>query len=69
MLKAGEKSGKLGQVSDKISMFYEKKLQASIKAVMILIEPLMITILGAIIGTIAIALLLPVFKISTVISH
>jgi len=69
MLKAGEKSGKLGQVSDKISLFYEKKLQASIKAVMTLIEPLMITILGAIIGTIAIALLLPVFRISSVIAH
>lgn len=69
MLKAGEKSGKLAQVSDKVSLFYEKKLHASIKAVMTLIEPLMITILGAIIGTIAIALLLPVFRISTVISH
>jgi len=69
MLKAGEKSGKLAQVSDKISSFYEKKLHASIKAVMTLIEPLMITILGAVIGTIAIALLLPVFRISAVISH
>lgn len=69
MLKAGEKSGKLGQVSDKISLFYEKKLQASIKAVMTLIEPLMITVLGGIIGTIAIALLLPVFRISSVIAH
>jgi type IV pilus assembly protein PilC len=69
MLRAGEKSGKLGQVSDKISTFYEKKLQASIKAVMTLIEPLMITVLGAIIGTIAIALLLPVFRISSVIAH
>jgi len=69
MLKAGEKSGKLGQVSDKISLFYEKKLHASIKAVMTMIEPLMITILGAIIGTIAIALLLPVFRISSVIAH
>jgi type IV pilus assembly protein PilC len=69
MLKAGEKSGKLGHVSDKISLFYEKKLQASIKAVMTLIEPLMITVLGAIIGTIAIALLLPVFRISSVIAH
>jgi type IV pilus assembly protein PilC len=69
MLKAGEKSGKLGQVSDKVSLFYEKKLHASIKAVMTLIEPLMITILGAVIGTIAIALLLPVFRISTVISQ
>lgn len=69
MLKAGEKSGKLGEVSDKISLFYEKKLQASIKNVMTLIEPLMITILGIIIGTIAIALLLPVFRISSVIAH
>jgi type IV pilus assembly protein PilC len=69
MLRAGEESGKLGEVCDKISVFYEKKLEASIRAVMTLIEPLMITILGSIIGTIAIALLLPVFRISTVISH
>jgi len=69
MLRAGEKSGKLGDVSDKISLFYEKKLQTSIRNVMALIEPLMITVLGAIIGTIAIALLLPVFRISSVIAH
>jgi type IV pilus assembly protein PilC len=69
MLRAGEKSGKLGEVSDKVSVFYEKKLEASIKSVMALIEPVMITIMGTIIGTIAIALLLPVFRISSVIAH
>jgi len=69
MLRAGEKSGKLGHVCDKISVFYEKKLEASIKSVMALIEPLMITILGGIIGTIAIALLLPVFRISSVVAR
>jgi len=69
MLRAGEKSGRLGNVCDKISVFYEKKLEASIRAVMALIEPLMILILGGIIGTIAIALLLPVFRISSVIAH
>lgn len=69
MLRAGEKSGKLGEVCDKISVFYEKKLEASIRSVMALIEPIMITILGSIIGTIAIALLLPVFRISSVIAH
>jgi len=69
MLRAGEKSGKLGQVCDKISVFYEKKLEGSIKNVMALIEPVMITIMGTIIGTIAIALLLPVFRISSVIAH
>ena len=69
MIRAGEKSGKLGEVCSKISDYYEKKLEGSIKSVMALIEPVMIVILGAIIGTIAIALLLPVFRISNVIAH
>ncbi|MBN1507097.1 MAG: type II secretion system F family protein [Sedimentisphaerales bacterium] len=69
MLRAGEKSGRLGEVCDKVSVFYEKKLEASIRNVMTMIEPLMVAVLGAIIGTIAIALLLPVFRISSVIAH
>jgi len=69
MLRAGEKSGRLGEVCDKVSTFYEKKLEASIRNVMTLIEPLMILILGGIIGTVAIALLLPVFRVSSVIAH
>mgnify|MGYP005852528487 FL=1 len=69
MLRAGEKAGRLGEVCDKVSIFYEKRLQASIQSVMTVIEPLMITILGVVIGTIAIALLLPVFRVSSVIAH
>ncbi len=69
MLKAGEKSGQLGRVCDKISIFYEKKLQNSIRTATALIEPLMITVMGGVIGTIAIALLLPVFRISTIMAH
>lgn len=69
MLRAGEKSGNLGQVCDKVSIFYEKKLQTSIKTATSLIEPIMIVIMGGLIGTIAIALLLPVFKISSVMAH
>ena len=69
MLKAGEKSGYLGRVSEKISAFYEKKLESSINTATKFIEPLMIIIIGSIIGTIAIALLLPVFRISSIIAH
>ncbi|MBA7674344.1 putative type II secretion system protein F [subsurface metagenome] len=69
MLRAGEKSGQLGQVSDKISVFYGKKLEISIKSVTALVEPLMIVVIGTIIGIVAIALLLPVLKISSVIAH
>ena len=69
MIRAGEKSGQIGQVCDKISIFLGKKLQNSIRVATSLIEPLMITLMGVIIGTIAIALLLPVFKISSVMSQ
>jgi len=69
MLRAGEKSGQIGQVSDKVSIFLGKKLQNSIRTATSLIEPLMITLMGLIIGTIAIALLLPVFRISSVVSQ
>ena len=69
MLRAGEKSGQIGQVSDKVSVFLSKKLQNSIRTATSLIEPLMITLMGLIIGTIAIALLMPVFRISSVVSQ
>lgn len=69
MMKAGEKSGDIGEVCDKISNFYDKKLKITIKNVTSMIEPLMIIIMGCIIGTIAIALLLPIFRISTIMAH
>ena len=69
MIRAGEKSGQIGQVCDKISIYLGKKLQNSIRVATSLIEPLMITLMGVIIGTIAIALLMPVFKISSVMSQ
>ncbi|MEN6309062.1 MAG: type II secretion system F family protein [Anaerohalosphaeraceae bacterium] len=68
MLRAGEKSGQIGRVCDKVSLFLEKKLQSSIHAATTVIEPLMITLMGFVIGTIAIALLLPVFRISSVMA-
>ena len=69
MIRAGEKSGQIGQVCDKISIFLGKKLQNSIRVATSLIEPLMITLMGVIIGTIAIALLMPVFKVSSIMSQ
>ncbi|MBN1788332.1 MAG: type II secretion system F family protein [Sedimentisphaerales bacterium] len=69
MIQAGEKSGNLGSVCERISNFYDEKLKGSIKSVVNLIEPLMIIIMGIIIGTITIALLLPIFKISTLVGR
>jgi type II secretory pathway component PulF len=69
MIRAGERGGSLSSVCEKISDFYDKKLKGSIKIVTTMIEPLMIIIMGCIIGTIVIALLLPIFRISTVLGH
>jgi type IV pilus assembly protein PilC len=69
MLKAGEKSGQIGRVCDRVSIFLEKKLANSIRTGTALIEPLMICFMGGVIGTIAIALLLPVFRVSSVMAH
>lgn len=69
MLKAGEKSGQIGRVCDRVSIFLEKKLANSIRTGTALIEPLMICLMGGVIGTIAIALLLPVFRVSSVMAQ
>ena len=67
MISAGEKSGKLGEVLDQISGYYAKQLKDAIKAVTGLIEPIMILIMGTIVGFIAMAIILPIFKMSQIV--
>jgi len=65
MISAGEESGKLGEVLDEISVFYAKALKDTIKAVTSMIEPIMIVVMGSIVGTIVIALFMPMISIIT----
>ena len=67
MIAAGEESGKLGEVLDQISVFYGKQLKDQIKTVTGLIEPIMIVIMGSIVGFIAMAVILPIFKMSQLV--
>ncbi len=67
MVSAGEESGKLGEVLDEVSDFYGKQLRDAIKAVTGMIEPLMIIIMGSIVGFIAMAIILPIFKMSQIV--
>ena len=69
MIAAGEQSGRLGEVMNRIAGFCEDDLSSSIKTITSMIEPIMIIIMGVIVGGIAMALLLPVFRISTIIAH
>ena len=69
MIRAGERSGHLAEVLDRISTFLEHDLDQTIKRLTQMIEPIMIFIMGAIVGSIVIALLLPIFTISRVMGH
>jgi type IV pilus assembly protein PilC len=67
MISAGEESGKLGEVLDEVSDFYAKELKAVIKNVTAMIEPLMIVMMGSIVGFIAMSIILPIFKLSQLV--
>ena len=67
MIAAGEESGKLGEVLDEISTYYSKALRDNIKAVTSLIEPIMILCMGVVVGFIAMAIILPIFKMSQIV--
>mgnify|MGYP003336213092 CR=1 FL=1 len=68
MVAAGEDSGKLGEVLEEVSDYYHRLLRDAIKSVTSMIEPLMIVIMGSIVGFIAMAIILPIFKMSNLVS-
>ena len=61
MISVGEQTGALDQMLSKIADFYEDEVDTAVGGLMKLIEPIMIVILGVIIGTIVIAMYLPMF--------
>jgi type IV pilus assembly protein PilC len=63
MLAVGEDTGALDTMLHKISDFYDQEVEATTEALTSLIEPLMIAFLGGIIGSMIIALYMPIFKV------
>ena len=65
MINVGEQTGALDQMLSKIADFYEDEVDTAVAGLMKLIEPIMITVLGAVIGTIVAAMYLPLYSILT----
>jgi len=63
MINVGEQTGALDQMLSKIADFYEEEVDTAVAGLMKLIEPLMISILGVVIGTIVAAMYLPLYSI------
>lgn len=67
MIAAGEESGSLAKVCEHISDFYAKELRRRIKMATTLIEPVMIIAMGLVVGFIAMSVILPIFKMSSLL--
>jgi type IV pilus assembly protein PilC len=63
MIAVGEDTGALDAMLDKISDFYDQEVESTTESLTSLIEPVMIAVLGGIIGCMIVALYMPMFKI------
>jgi type IV pilus assembly protein PilC len=63
MIAVGEETGDMDGMLTKIAEFYESEVDAAVKALTSIIEPLMIIVVGGIVGAIVISMYLPMFKI------
>ena len=65
MAKIGEETGSMPQVFNKIAGHYQKDLSTRIERLLTAFEPIMIVLIGIVVGGIVMALFLPLFKLST----
>ena len=63
MIDVGEETGKLSEMLLKVSDFYDQEVDNSVKALTSLIEPLLIVVMGCIVGFIAVSIMTPIFKL------
>ena len=67
MLSVGEKSGKLAEMSEYVSQIYKKKLDDQLDILSQLLEPVLMVVLGGIVGTIIVGLYLPIFDMGSLV--
>lgn len=64
MIGTGEQTGRLAMVMGRIADFYERELIRRVTAISKLAEPVMLLVVGGVVGVVVISLILPVFKLS-----
>jgi len=67
MIAVGEESGSLDAMSGKVASFYEAEVDNAVDAMSSLLEPLIMAILGVLVGGLVIAMYLPIFKLGSVV--
>ncbi len=67
MLQAGEKAGRIDEMMSNIADFYEDEIDTTLSGLTSLLEPILMVVLGVIIGSIVICMFLPIFRITEII--
>jgi type IV pilus assembly protein PilC len=67
MIAVGEESGSLDAMAGKVADFYELEVDAAVDSMSSLLEPLIMAILGVLVGGLVIAMYLPIFKLAAVV--
>ena len=67
MIRSGEESGTMGDVLRDVSNYYARELKTVIKTVTSMIEPIMICVMGVLVGFIAMSIILPIFRMSSLV--
>lgn len=68
MVETGEESGAVGELLDKVATFYRDEIDSTVNGLTSLLEPVMVVVMGAVIGSIVVSLYLPMFKYITLVS-
>jgi type IV pilus assembly protein PilC len=67
MVAVGEESGSLDEMSAKVADFYEEEVDNAVDSMSSLLEPLIMAVLGVLVGGLVIAMYLPIFKMGAVV--
>jgi general secretion pathway protein F len=67
MIKIGEKSGQLEKMLEKTADLYEREVESSVTAMTALLEPLIILVMGAVVGFIVLSVCLPIFEMNQLV--
>ena len=68
MIRTGDDTGNLPQVMAKVADYYERELEKKLALFARLVEPIMLLVMGAVVGLIVSSLILPIFKLSRAVS-
>ena len=67
MISVGEETGALDEMLAKVADFYDEEVDTAVESLASVIEPLMIVVMGGIVGVMLVSMYLPIFKLVTVI--